>query len=159
MGPGAIAGGKPARREVSAGGVLFKGHGDAVVLLHRRNNTWVMPKGHVEPGETADQAALREVAEETGLRARIVQEVGTTRYVFRPPWDRALIEKTVHWFLMEVADLQVALEPWFDRVLLVSAQDAAALLTYPADRDILRRALRLRQARRLSSRLPDATEP
>jgi 8-oxo-dGTP pyrophosphatase MutT (NUDIX family) len=46
-----------------------------------------MPKGHVEPGETADQAALREVAEETGLRAGIVQEVGTTRYVFRLPGE------------------------------------------------------------------------
>jgi diadenosine hexaphosphate hydrolase (ATP-forming) len=151
MGPRALGTRKPARREVSAGGVLFRGRGDAVVLLHRRNNTWVMPKGHVEPGETADQAALREVAEETGLQARIVQKVGTTRYVFRPPWESAPIEKTVHWFLMEVADLQVALEPWFDRVLLVSAQDAATMLTYPADRDILRRAFRLRQAHRLSA--------
>ena len=153
MEPRAMVGRKPARREVSAGGVLFKGRGDAVVLLHRRNNTWVMPKGHVEPGETTDQAALREVAEETGLQARIVQEVGTTRYVFRLPWDSTPIEKTVHWFLMEVADLHVALEPWFDRVLLVSAHDAAAMLTYPADRDILRQALRLRQARRLASLL------
>jgi hypothetical protein len=56
---------------------------------------------------------------------------------------------------MEVADLHVALEPWFDRVLLVSAHDATALLTYPADRDILRQALRLRQARRLSPLLPE----
>ena len=155
MEPTAMVGRKPARREVSAGGVLFKGRGDAVVLLHRRNNTWVMPKGHVEPGETTDQAALREVAEETGLQARIVQEVGTTRYVFRLPWDSTPIEKTVHWFLMEVADLHVALEPWFDRVLLVSAHDAATMLTYPADRDILRQALRLRQARRLASLLVD----
>src|SRR5919109_3265506 len=105
-----------------------------------------MPKGHVEPGETTDQAALREVAEETGLQARIVQEVGTTRYVFRLPWDSTPIEKTVHWFLMEVADLHVPLEPWFDRVLLVSAHDAVTMLTYPSDRDILRQALRLRQA-------------
>ena len=151
MEPRAMVGRKPARREVSAGGVLFKGRGDAVVLLHRRNNTWVMPKGHVEPGETAGQAALREVAEETGLQAHIVQEVGITRYVFRPPWESMPIEKTVHWFLMEVVDLHVALEPWFDRVLLVSAHDAATMLTYPADRDILRQAFRLRQAHRLSS--------
>jgi 8-oxo-dGTP pyrophosphatase MutT (NUDIX family) len=143
----ARAGSKPARHEVSAGGVLFKGCGNAVVLLHRRNHTWVMPKGHVEPGETADQAALREVAEETGLRARIVQEVGTTRYVFRLPGESTPIEKTVHWFLMEVADLRVALEPWFDRILLVSGEDAVTMLTYPGDRDILRQALRLRQAR------------
>lgn len=139
----------PIKREVSAGGVLFvRGRGDTVLVLHRRNDTWVMPKGHVEPGESADQAALREVAEETGLRARIIAKVGTTRYVFRAPHEERPIDKTVHWFLMEVAELSVALEPWFDRALLMHGLDAAALLTYPADRDILHRALRLHHATR-----------
>src|SRR5579885_3536973 len=114
------------KEEVSAGGVLFKaGLSDTVVLLHRRNNTWVMPKGHIEPGETADEAALREVAEETGLRASIVQKVGTTRYVFRTQRVALPIEKTVHWYLMEVSELRVVLEPWFDRVLLMHGIDAA----------------------------------
>jgi 8-oxo-dGTP pyrophosphatase MutT (NUDIX family) len=49
----------------------------------------------------ADQAALREVAEEIGLQARIVQEVGTTRYVFRLSWASSPIEKTVRWFRLK----------------------------------------------------------
>lgn len=135
----------PVTHEVSAGGILFKGHGNAVVLLHRRNNTWVMPKGHVELGESVEQAALREVAEETGLHAHVVQEVGTTRYVFGIRGGGMRVDKTVHWYLMEVVDLQVSLEPWFDRLLLVNGLDALCMLTYPSDRDILGRALRLRQ--------------
>jgi ADP-ribose pyrophosphatase YjhB (NUDIX family) len=49
----------------------------------------------------ADQGALREVAEEMGLRARMVQEVGTTRYVFRLPWGSAAIAKSVPWFRLK----------------------------------------------------------
>ena len=49
---------------------------------------------------------------------------------------------------MEVSDVRVALEPWFDRVLLVYGPDAIRMLTHTADRGILRRALRMRQAAR-----------
>nr|MDA8188223.1 NUDIX domain-containing protein [Dehalococcoidales bacterium] len=60
--------------EVSAGGVLLD-DGD-IFLLHKPNGEWVMPKGHLESGETPEQAAVREVLEETGLTARIVAKVG-----------------------------------------------------------------------------------
>lgn len=133
--------------EVWAGSVLFvAGHRNTVVLLHHRNGKWVMPKGHLARGETAVQAALREVTEETGLHARIVGEVGTTRHVFRSYWSNRPIDRTVHWYLMEVSELHVALEARFDRVLLVHAVDATDLLTYQADRAMVRQALRLRAA-------------
>jgi hypothetical protein len=58
---------------------------------------------------------------------------------------------------MEVADLQIALEPWFDRILLVSGDDAVTMLTYPGDRDMLRQALRLHQAHPAPSSIEEAS--
>ena len=59
---------------------------------------WSLPKGHLEPGETAEQAAVREVAEETGIRGRIVAPLGAIDYSFDA--DDHRVHKTVHHFLM-----------------------------------------------------------
>ena len=55
------------REEVSAGGVVLVGN--AILLLKKYNGDWVLPKGKVEPGETHEETALREVKEETGVKA------------------------------------------------------------------------------------------
>jgi len=137
----------PSVREVCAGGVLFvAAHRNTVILLHHHNGKWMMPKGHLARGETAAQAALREVSEETGLHAQIVAKVGTTHYTIRSHGNNGLIDRVVHWYLMEVSEVHVVLEPRFDRVLLVHVVDATDLLTYPADRAIVREAWRLRSA-------------
>lgn len=59
---------------------------------------WVLPKGTVEPGETYQQTALREVKEETNSDAEIVKYIGKTQYTFRGNED--IVSKTVHWYLM-----------------------------------------------------------
>jgi len=85
---------------VSAGGMVVSSYGQSVrILLVRDTNydDWVCPKGHVEPGETLEQAALREIKEEAGVtEAKILFELGTARrYVEKiPEW------KTIHYFLI-----------------------------------------------------------
>jgi ADP-ribose pyrophosphatase YjhB (NUDIX family) len=97
---------RPMRRveETSAGGLIL----DALALdaraaligrLDRRNRMlWSLPKGHVEVGETIDEAAIREVREETGISGRIVAPLGTIDFWFVAEGQR--VHKTVHHFLL-----------------------------------------------------------
>jgi 8-oxo-dGTP pyrophosphatase MutT (NUDIX family) len=79
------------RREFSAGGVLVRRLRGAVVFaaIHpqgRKPGTWALPKGLVDEGETPEQAALREVAEETGARGRPLGKLGDVRYTYTQTW-------------------------------------------------------------------------
>ena len=85
---------------VSAGGMVVSSYGQSVRILLVRDinyDDWVCPKGHVEPGETLGQAALREIKEEAGVtEANILFELGTARRYVKtiPEW------KTIHYFLI-----------------------------------------------------------
>jgi 8-oxo-dGTP pyrophosphatase MutT (NUDIX family) len=90
--------------EVSAGGfVISKSDPKLVALMARFNRggklEWCIPKGHLEKNETSEQAALREVFEETGLEAQIIETLGEVNYQFIQ--DGAKISKTVHVYLMQ----------------------------------------------------------
>jgi 8-oxo-dGTP pyrophosphatase MutT (NUDIX family) len=93
------------QRQVSAGGVLVRDSEDGteVLLASRRTRrgdlVWGLPKGLVEEGESAEEAALREVTEETGYRGTIREPLGEVSYWFASGGDR--IRKTVHFFLMD----------------------------------------------------------
>ncbi len=95
----------PAVQETSAGGVVIDVHeGRArIAIIARRNRAgrveWCLPKGHVEPGETLEQTAEREVAEETGITGRVLLTLGTIDYWFSTPQNR--IHKLVHHYLLE----------------------------------------------------------
>jgi 8-oxo-dGTP pyrophosphatase MutT (NUDIX family) len=89
--------------EVSAGGfVVSKSDSFLVALMARFNRggklEWCIPKGHLEPGETNEQAALREVFEETGLNAEITDYLGDVSYTFNQKGKN--VSKTVHVYLM-----------------------------------------------------------
>jgi 8-oxo-dGTP pyrophosphatase MutT (NUDIX family) len=91
-----------ARVETSAGGVVFRRTGNDIEFLLIRDpyENWGLPKGHIEGGETPEQAARREVEEETGLHAlRTVAQLPTIDWFFR---DRGkLVHKFCHFFLLE----------------------------------------------------------
>lgn len=92
-----------ATREVSAGGLVLRASNpNEVALISHRNRAgradWCIPKGHREHGESLEETAIREVFEETGLRAQVLQRLGEIRYRFRA--RGSYIDKTVHHFLM-----------------------------------------------------------
>ena len=100
--PEAGSNSSPIHEEVSAGGVVVRRGASAPVFLIIRDSyrNWGFPKGHVEEGEAPGAAALREVAEETGLASlRLVGEIATIDWHFR--FRGRLIHKTCHFFLLE----------------------------------------------------------
>jgi|GEM_PF-405383 len=91
-----------ATREYTAGGVVFRRQAGRIdiLMIQDRLGRWTIPKGHVEAGESLEQTALREVAEETGLqRFRIGEKLDTLRFFYRK--DGKLIFMTTDVFLME----------------------------------------------------------
>ena len=88
------------KEAVSCGGVVIF-RGKILVLyknMHNRYEGWVLPKGTVEEGESHEETALREVKEESGVDAKILKYIGSSKYTFSVPDD--LVNKEVHWYLM-----------------------------------------------------------
>lgn len=90
-------------REYTAGGVVFRRRPEGkleILMIQDRLGRWTIPKGHVEPGESLEQTALREVAEETGLtHLRLGEHLDQLHFFYRK--DGKLIFMTTHVFLME----------------------------------------------------------
>ncbi len=139
-----MSGAKPVREAVAAGGVVYRrrdGRVEVVLVARRRGNLWVLPKGRPEPGETLEQAALREVAEETGLQVEIVGEVGSDRYSFDPPGEQVRVNKVVRHYLMEPRGGNLSMhDDEYDVVRWLDLDEACLLLTFPSQRAIVERA-------------------
>jgi 8-oxo-dGTP diphosphatase len=116
----------------AAGGVVRRdGH---VLVVHRpRYDDWTLPKGKLDPGESDEQAALREVEEETGLRCRLGRELPSIRYE-----DRRGRAKQVRYWEMEPESGEFVPNEEVDEVRWLPPADALALMTYDRDRDVLR---------------------
>lgn len=146
--PARRRGGRPVRRELSAGGVVVRQNDSQwlVALLkteHKRGQVWVLPKGHVElgSGERIADAAKREVQEEAGLTDVVVKnQLGVTRFTFQA--EGTVVAKTVHYFLMLTHEEKLTAQQ--DEGLLEAAWfpiDAAIEnLAYDTDQEIVRRA-------------------
>jgi len=121
---------------LAAGGVVWRrepGGQVEVVLVHRpRYDDWSLPKGKLDPGETDEQAALREVQEETTLRARLGPELPSTTYL-----DRSGKHKRVRYWAMTVVDGSPSAANEVDAAVWVSLEEARQRLTYSRDVDVL----------------------
>ncbi len=137
----------PVKRTESYGGVVVRRTevGDEVLLIRPRTDdgkvVWALPKGMKEDGETPEQAAAREVVEETGIQAEIVEELEPITYWFSWAPDRVRYRKTVHYFLMSESggDLrpdgfEVAEAAFFP------LDGAHRKATYPSERKVLKAA-------------------
>lgn len=124
------------RLELGAGGVVINDEG-AVLLLRYRRGGWTFPKGHIDEGEREEDAAVREVREEAGIRARILGRLSATRYT-----NNRGVPREIHWFLMRAQSHEASLEELFDAGGFYPPDQALQLLSYPEDRALLQEALR-----------------
>jgi 8-oxo-dGTP pyrophosphatase MutT (NUDIX family) len=128
--------------ETSAGGLVLDqrsptARGALIGRLDRRGRLlWSLPKGHVELGESTEQAASREVAEETGITGSVVAPLGTIDFWFVA--DGSRVHKTVHHFLLlatggELSDADIEVH----EVAWVPLADIAERLFYPDERALV----------------------
>src|SRR5215470_2282241 len=143
-------------REFSAG---------AIVLRHMKEQWWVaviepgregepedrknmvaLPKGNIDEGEKAGEAAVREVREETGVTAAVVSKLADIKYVYVRKWsDQARVFKIVSFFLMKynagvIDRLTPAMRREVRRAYWMTLEDAARKLSYPGERQMARKA-------------------
>ncbi len=136
-------------REFSAGGVVVRegaeGPECVVIVPTRRasggESVLALPKGHPDQNETPEQAALREVLEETGVQARVVDRLGDVRYWYQR--DGRKISKVVSFFLLEhlSGDPEAHTDEEIETACWMPLEQAAAELTYKGDRQMVRNAL------------------
>jgi len=130
--------------ELSAGGAVVRG-GDVIVVVPvkrdaQRRRVLVLPKGHLDPGETDEAAAVREVAEETGVDAELIDKLGDVEYSYERRGRRR--SKRVAFYLFEYRsgsledhDHEIEEARW------MPLNEAVRDLTYKGEREIVRRAL------------------
>jgi 8-oxo-dGTP pyrophosphatase MutT (NUDIX family) len=120
----------------AAGGVLARD--GRIAVVHRpKYDDWTLPKGKHERGESDEEAALREVREETGHDAVIERDLGTIEYhVWRFPWKR---RKVVRYYSMRPVGGEFAPHDEVDDLRWVTPEEAQELLTYDRDREVLDR--------------------
>jgi 8-oxo-dGTP pyrophosphatase MutT (NUDIX family) len=131
-------------REFSAGGVVVR-DGEVVVIVPTRraadgSRVLALPKGHVDPGETPIEAAMREVREETGIIAEPVCELGESRYWYRR--DGRTIGKSVTFFLCDYVEGDTAdHDDEVEEVRWIGLEQAHTALTHAAEREMVELAL------------------
>lgn len=139
------------KREFSAGGIVFN-KGQVLLTKHSQNKHWSFPKGLIDPGQTPEQAALREVREEGGVEAEILDKVGYSKYVYfaKRSEKKSLahtlngekIFKIVTYFLMRYKSGNIADHDWeVEEAGWYEPEEALNQLTFSQDKDLLRTAL------------------
>ncbi len=140
--------------EVSAGGIVFKKSKDNhqklniswLIVQHSQHKGWVFPKGLVGDKnilESMKEAALREVEEEGGVKAKIINDRPiVTKYQYI--WQGFLIKKTVYYFLMEYISGDPKNHDWeVSQAKFVSEEEVKKTLTYQSDKEAFQKALSL----------------
>lgn len=133
------------KREFSAGGIVFNNQGQVLVTQHSQNKHWSFPKGLLDhPGQSTEEAALREVREEGGVKAEILRKVGYSKYVYTFGGEK--IFKVVTYFLMKYVsgdpkdhDWEVEEADWYE------PEEALKKLTFSQDKALLKKALEMKR--------------
>lgn len=136
------------RVEISAGGVVYRNGDDGVEICLAARRTrrgelaWGLPKGVIERDEAPEVAAVREVAEETGLEAEIERDLGTVRYFY--VWEGVRVRKEVRFFLMRATGGDVTNhDDEMEDVRWFAGRRAIKRASYRGERDLVERAVEL----------------
>jgi 8-oxo-dGTP diphosphatase len=122
----------------AAGGVVVREGGEVAVVHRPKYDDWSLPKGKLDPGEGFEEAALREVEEETGMRCRLGPELGETRYT-----DLKGRPKLVRYWAMTPESGAFEPSAEVDELRWLPPEEAAGLLSHERDAELAARAARL----------------
>jgi 8-oxo-dGTP pyrophosphatase MutT (NUDIX family) len=117
-----------------------------ILMLKKKNGNWVLPKGHIDPGEKPSEAALREAKEEGGLeKGRVVKFLGSSAYSFQPDYSFAKQQKTVLVYLVKGEKIKPkALEyEGFEESALLSPQEAVDKVSFDEEKKVIKKALNI----------------
>ena len=137
------------KREFSAGGVVFKKENDRVFVLminpKGRNygpaeDYWSFPKGHIEKGETPEQAATREIKEETGIISYAKKKLEDIKYTFK--WGEDNVFKIVSYYLMGYVSGEPAPNMEVANVEWVEISEAEQRLKFKGDKEVFNQAMK-----------------
>ena len=127
------------KREFSAGGIVFNKN-KVLLTKHSQNHHWGFPKGLIEKGHTSEETALREVKEEGGVEAEILEKIGYSKYMYT--FEGEKIFKVVTYYLMKYVsgdpkdhDWEMEDAGWF------SPEEALKTLSFSQDKNLLKQAL------------------
>jgi len=141
------------RREFSAGGVLVRSIRGrphvAAIRPQGKRGVWALPKGKIDAGESAAEAAVREVREETGVEGHLVEKLGDVRYTYTATWEGAKGErifKVVSFFLLNagagrIGEIDEAMRVEVDEARWLPLDEAPRLLTHKGEREMVTKAL------------------
>jgi 8-oxo-dGTP pyrophosphatase MutT (NUDIX family) len=134
------------KREFSAGGVIYHRHDSKthVLLIKDSYGRWSLPKGHIEKGETSEEAALRECSEETGIPLKdlkIVEKLGDIKYAYQLHGKR--IFKVVIFFLIESSSTKLSHQWEVQDARWFSADEAYDAIEYKNTKAVMKKAVGL----------------
>lgn len=129
--------------ETSSGGVVI--FGNTILLLKKFNGDWVLPKGRIEKDESIRDAALREVLEESGVKAEIVKYIGMVHYKYKNAKKNEMVYKTVHWYLMKTncMDCTPQKKEGFVDAKFVHIDKVKELVRYKDEKKIILKSLKM----------------
>ena len=138
----------PIKRVFSAGGIVIRegtngpdGTKGTKVLVtqHSKHHGWDFPKGHIEQGESSEQAAIREVKEETGVKAKIIEKIGQTEYFYFDSGERVF--KTVVFFIMKFLEQGVATTGFeVESIVWLPVDEVGNKLTFKDTKELWKKA-------------------
>lgn len=126
-------------KEHSAGGVVI--HDNKVLLLKKYFGDWVLPKGKIEDEETTAVTAIREVGEETGIKAKIVKKIGYARYYYFNQKGEKVSKRVDYYFMsLEGGELIPQKEEGFSLADFIDYNQAINLLKHDSEKNMVKNA-------------------
>ncbi|MFZ6016112.1 MAG: NUDIX hydrolase [Nitrospirota bacterium] len=132
------------KTQVSSGGVIFRRHDteiEVALVAVKGGKTWCLPKGIIDKGESPEKTAVREVAEETGLKGKIVEKLGDITYWYYIKEENTKCKKTVHFFLIEYESGDISEHDWeVDKASWFQIDEALDKANYKNEKEMIKKA-------------------